>query len=196
VQTTKQLAFVELDNFNAMRAAVNMMRFDLSQSFHILFEDLGEENKNALMQNQPVPHSLFDGRNSELIFTSLSRRNYYANKKESEQTEISYFLQPKDGSRYPSLTKRESELIDGDLYSGGRVYSILDNVTSLVFQYWDEKQAKWVDDWHSDSGNYRDRFPYAVRMKLGIIGEGERKLDITSEFKLAFPNNDPNLVKF
>lgn len=196
VQTTKEVAFVELDNYNGLRAAVEMIRFDLSQAFHVLYEDLGSENKNALMQNQPVPHTLFDGRKADLIFTSLSHRNFYANRRESEQTEISYFLQPKPGAKNPSLAKRESELIDADLYSGGQVYTVLDNVTELNFQYWDEKQGKWVDDWHSDSGEYRDRFPLAVKMKISVIGEGNKTLSLTSEFKVAFPNNEPYLAKF
>lgn len=196
VQTTKEIAFVELDNYNGLRAAVDMMRYDLSQAFHVLYEDLGADNKNALMQNQPVPHTLFDGRKSDLIFTSLSHRNFYANRRESEQTEISYFLQPKQGNRYPSLAKRESEMIDSDLYSGGQVYTVMENVTELTFQYWDEKQGKWVDDWHSDSGDYRDRFPYAVKMRLSAVGAGNKTLSVTSEFKVAFPNNEPFLAKF
>jgi len=196
VQTTKEIAFVEMDNYNAVRAAISMMRFDLSQAFHVLYDDLGTENKNALLQNQPAPHTLFDGRKTELIFTSLSRRNYYANKRESEQTEISFFLQPRPGAKFPSLSKRESEIIDADPYSGGTIYTIVDNVTLLEFQYWDEKQGKWVDDWHSDSGDYRDRFPLAVKMKIGLVGQGGKELKLTSEFKLAFPNNEPYLAKF
>lgn len=195
VKTTKDIAFVELDNYNALRAAINLMRFDLSQAFHVLIEDLGQDTKLALSQSQSVPHTLFDGRKTELIFTSLSRRNYFSNKRESEQTEISFFLKPRPGSRYPSLAKRESELIDADLYGGGSIYTVLDNVTLLEFQYWDEKQGKWVEDWHSDS-NYKDRFPLAVKMKIGVIGEGNKELKLTAEFKVAFPNNDSVLAKF
>lgn len=196
VQITKEIAFSELDSYNGLRAAINLMRYDLSQAFHVLYEDIGEENKAALMQNQPVPHTLFDGRKAELIFTSLSRRNYFANRRESEQTEISYFLQPKAGSRHPSLAKRESELIDQDLYQGGAVYTLVENVTQLEFQYWDEKAGKYVDDWHSDSGEYRDRFPLAVKMKIAVLGQNGKELRLTSEFKVAFPNNDPYLAKF
>jgi type II secretion system protein J len=193
LQNTKTAAFQELDEYDNMRAALSLVRYDLSQSFHIRYEDLGATAKQAVEANTPVPHTLFDGRKKELVFTSLSHRVYYSGLRESEQTEISYFLQPKKGAQYPSLMKRESEIIDADLYSGGKIYTLLDNVASLELFYWDEKAAKWVDDWNSDNGQYRDRFPMAVKMRISVVSNG-RPLKIDSEFKLAFPNNDRTLI--
>ena len=196
VQNTKNMAFEDLDMYNDARAAISLMRTDLSQAFHILYDDLGEDNKQALLQNQPAPHTLFDGRKAELIFTALSHRVYYTGKRESEQTEISYFLQRKDGARLPSLMKRESEFIDADLYQGGNVYTLLDNVALLEFEYWDEKTGKWVQDWSSDGGGYRDHFPLSVRVKIEVQQDQKQRFKIESQFKVAFPNNEPTLVQF
>ena len=88
---TKNVAFQDLDMYNGVRAAISVMRFDIGQSFHVLYDELGAENKAAVLQNQPVAHTLFDGRKNELVFTALSHRVYYTNLRESEQTEISYF---------------------------------------------------------------------------------------------------------
>lgn len=196
LQSTKTTAFSELDLYNNIRAAISLMRFDISQAFHVLYDDLGNETKQAVLQNQPAPHTMFDGRKDQLIFTASSHRNFYAGRKECEQTEISYFLQSVPGKRNQALMKRESPMIDSDLYAGGTMYTLVDNVTSLTFQYWDDKNAKWVDDWNSDGGDFRDRFPFAVKMNLGITAEGKKELKVQSEFKIAFPNNEPLLVKF
>lgn len=196
IQNTKNMAFEELDLYNDLRAAISQLRFDLSQSLHVLYDDLGAENKQLVQQNQPVAHTIFDGRKTEVIFSSVSHRVYYAGRRESEQTEISYFLQKKENAKLSSLMKRESEIIDADPYQGGQIYTLVDNVISLQFQYWDDKQIKWIDDWNSDSGDTRDRFPLAVKVKLAIAGNGDKKLEIETNVKVAFPNNQALLVQF
>ena len=92
--------------------------------------------------------------------------------------------------------KRESEIIDSDLYQGGQIYTIMDNVSALQFQYWDDKTGKWVDDWNSDNGEFRDRFPQAVKVRLTVVGVNKKDMKIESEFKVAFPHNEPVLVQY
>ncbi|MBI4402713.1 MAG: prepilin-type N-terminal cleavage/methylation domain-containing protein [Deltaproteobacteria bacterium] len=196
IQETKQIAFRDLDFYNGIRAALSVMRFDLSQAFHVLLDDLGEENKTAVIQNQPVPHTLFDGRKNEMVFTSLSHRVYYTGVRECEQTEISYFIQRGERGGAGTLMKRESEWIDSDLFQGGQVYRILDNVESIEFKYWDPKNAKWLDDWNSDGGEFMDRFPLAIKVKITTLGLNRKHFTVESEFKIAFPNNDPLLAQF
>jgi general secretion pathway protein J len=195
IRNTKVAAFEELDLYDGLRSTFSILKSDLSQAFHILYDDLGEETKTAIIRNQQVPHTLFDGRKSEIVFTALSRRVYYEGKRECEETEISYFLQQKKGSKHSSLMKRESERIDEDLYQGGQVYTVLDNVTSLEFQYWDDKSGKWQDSWNSDAGNFRDRFPNAVKMKLAVVNNMNREVKMETVFKVAFANNEGFLQK-
>jgi general secretion pathway protein J len=196
LQSTKEYALNEMDLYGNLRAAISLLRNDLQQSFHVLYDDLGKETKDAIYQNQPVAHTIFDGRKNELVFTTLSHRVYYANVKECEQAEISYFLQAKPGSKTMTLMKRESGLIDADLYKGGTVYQLVDEVTSLQFQYWDDKAAKWLDDWNSDGGDQRDRFPLAIKIKMTVSQGGKKDLSIQSVIKLAFPNNEAFVAQF
>lgn len=196
IQATKDAAFKELDLYNEMRAAISLMRYDLAQAFHVLYDDLGAENKQLVLQAQPVAHTVFDGRRAELIFTALSHRVYYAGKRESDQTEISYFLQEKGRGELPTLMKRESEIIDADAYQGGQIYTLLQNVQTLQFQYWDDKNLKWLDDWNSDGGDTRDKFPLAVKIRLAVMHKDNQKLEIETQFKVGFPNNQATLVSF
>lgn len=196
LSSTKNAAFRDMEIYNSLRTAVSILRFDLNQAFHVGYEDLGDETKQLLLQGQSAPHTLFDGRKKELIFTSLSHRLYYLGRKETEQTELSYFLQDQKGQEFPSLMKRESTFIDDKLYEGGALYTIIENVFSLSFQYWDDKKNRWVEDWSSDQGEFRDKFPLAVKMDLEVIGRGEKKIKISTEFKLANPNNKEFLATF
>lgn len=196
LRATKESAFNDLDLYNSLRSAISMLRYDLSQAFHIPYDDLGEEAKQAVIQNVAVAHTLFDGRKNQLIFTTLGHRAYYASRRESEQTEVSYFLQERRGSKSPTLMKRESAFIDDNPYEGGSIYTLLDNVTVFELFYWDEKTSRWVDDWSSDDGQYRDRFPYAVKLKIAVEDGRGKSLRIETQFKVAFPNNSPFLVQF
>ncbi len=92
--------------------------------------------------------------------------------------------------------KRESELIDSDLYEGGKINLLVENVETLVFKYWDEKTEKWVDEWNSDNGQYKDKFPQAVQLTIAAKGPDKQVLTITTSFKIAFPNNEALVAKW
>lgn len=196
IRNTKEMAFKDLDRYGSMRTALAVLRDDVRQAFHILYDDLGKDAVALLSQARPTAHTIFDGRKNSLVITSLSHRVYYKNRRESEQAELSFFLQEKGKSRNASLMKRESGRIDADLYQGGAVYTLLDDVLSLEFQYWDAQTGKWVDDWSSDGGNYRDKFPPSVKVKLTAVGENDQRLSAETQFKIAFPNNENLVVKF
>jgi general secretion pathway protein J len=197
IRNTKETALGQIEQLTGMRSALAVIRDDLSQSFHIRYNDLGQFLRPRVEKGEAVPHTIFDGRKNQLIFTSLSHRNYYAGRKDSEQTEISYFLENQKGSDKNTLFKRESPLIDGNLFEGGTVYTLLENVTRLEFQFWDDKLSKWGDDWNSDAGTTRDIFPRAIKILVSAWDE-KQKREITAEtsFKVAFPNNQDRWVTF
>lgn len=196
IQETKNLTAEQLDTYNAVRTALAILRSDINQAFHIRYDDLGEENRAAVASSQQAPHTVFDGRKKEVVFTSLSHRNYYRERRESEQTEISYFLQTRDGADSPSLMKREATMIDSDLYEGGPIYTILDGVADLEFAYWNPKTGKWVDTWNSDGAEFRDTFPMAVKVRMALLRRGRPNFEVETEFKIINPNNEAYLLEF
>lgn len=196
IRNTKDTAFKDIDAYSNARAALNAIETDIRQAFHILRPDLGKFAVQQLNQNSPVAHTLFDGRKSELILTTLSHRNYFAEKRESEQTEISFLLQGSRLSKYSTLLKREAELIDSNLYEGGNTYTLLENVVSLEFKYFDPKTGRWQDTWNSDGGAFRDKFPSSIKILLEVAGEKNKPIKVETSFKISFPNNEPVLVTF
>lgn len=194
IRNTKDTALGQIEQFDAMRSAVAIMRQDLQQAFHKRRVDLGQEIQNELARGAPAPHTLFDGRKNQLIFTSLSHRNYYATRPDGQQAEISYFLE-ETGNNRSALMKRESSLIDSELFEGGRVFRLLEGVTQLEFQFWDEKLSKWTGDWNSDAGITKDIFPLAIKMLLATWDNKlNREVKLETTFKLSFPNNSDQWV--
>jgi len=189
IRTTKDAALGQIEQFDAMRSAISILRQDLGQSFHKRYIDLGPVIQNKVTRGEPAPHTLFDGRKNQLIFTSLSHRNYYATRNDGQQAEISYFLQD-NGPKGGALMKRESPLIDGNLFEGGNLYTLLEGVTQLEFKFWDDKLLKWTDDWNSDAGVTRDIFPQAISISIATWDPKQAKeVKIQTAFKIAFPNN-------
>lgn len=189
IRNTKESALGQIEQYDAMRSAVAIMRQDIQQAFHKRRSDLGEELQNALNRGAPAPHTLLDGRPNQLIFTSLSHRNYYATRPDGQQAEISYFLED-TGNNQSVLLKRESSLIDALPFEGGSIYRLIENVTQLEFKYWDNKLSKWTDDWNSDAGVTKDLFPLAIKMKLATWDKKlKREISLETTFKLSFPNN-------
>jgi general secretion pathway protein J len=190
IRNTKDTAMKQIEQFDALRSAVAIIRNDLSQTFHKRYSDLGETLQTALARGEPVPHTLFDGRRNQIIFTSLSHRSFYANRKDGLQTEISYFLESSRGSNESTLLKRESPLIDGNLFEGGSIYTILEGVTRLEFKFWDDKLSRWTEDWNSDAGVTRDLFPKAVKLLIATWDPKlNKEISIETAFKISFPNN-------
>lgn len=195
IRNTKDAALGQIEQFDGLRSAIAVIRDDLGQAFHKRYPDLGADLQRRVQRSEPAPHTLFDGRNNQLIFTSLSHRNFYATRKDGQQAEISYFLQPSGRSNLPTLMKRESPIIDGNLFEGGSLYTLLDEVSLLEFKYWDDKLLKWADDWNSDAGVMRDSFPRAVKMRVATLDPKSRKeVIIETTFKIGFPNNTNYVV--
>jgi len=195
IRITKEAALNQIEQFDAMRSAIAIVRNDIAQSFHKRYNDFGPQFALRLSRGDQVPHTLFDGRKNQLIFTTLSHRNFYIDRKDGQQTEISYFLEDRANSNQKALMKRESPLIDGNLFEGGTIYSLLENVTQLEFQFWDDKLSKWTDDWNSDAGVTRDLFPKAIKLKIASWDEKQGKeIEIETSFKVSFPNNQEQWV--
>ncbi len=195
IRITKEAALNQIEQFDAMRSAIAILRNDIAQSFHKRYNDFGPQFALRLSRGDQVPHTLFDGRKNQLIFTTLSHRNFYIDRKDGQQTEISYFLEDRANSNQKALMKRESPLIDGNLFEGGTIYSLLEDVTQLEFQFWDDKLSKWTDDWNSDAGVTRDLFPKAIKVKIASWDAKQGKeIEIETSFKVSFPNNQEQWV--
>lgn len=137
----------------------------------------------------------FVGKGQEVTFTSMAHTRTRAGERSSEQCEISYFVRTsrrrqKDGRLVRELVRREDTTLDDDIEDGGVIYTLIDEVEDVKFEYWKqgkegdlEDGGRWVDAWDSRKAEYRGTLPRRVRMTITVPRPGvERGRDNTRTF--------------
>lgn len=117
----------ELELYHESRVVISKMTKDLVTAF---------ERGNVTSENNQAGFEYFsgskDGNFSALKFTSLSR-NPSQNKRESDQTEISYFVEPVPDSELFALMRRDNPRIGSDL--GGTQYALSERIVGFTLSY-------------------------------------------------------------
>ena len=136
--------------------------------------------------DDPRSETLFvakrSSRGSRLNFTSFSHYKIRADANESDQNEISYFVdQHPDDPQRDALFRREQSPIDDEADEGGIAYVLAEDVKEINFEFYDGEEDRWEDEWDSDSHDFRDsrnrpRLPLFVTIRMKVedpLGEEE-----------------------
>lgn len=175
---TKNMVTTLNERHHEARQVLARMAREIRQSF------LREELNQALRQSDAVVVTRFKGGDDELYFQTTSHLRLQAGSRESDQSEVHYFLRRsnrdtpyKDGQ---TLYRRESRRLDDDPEKGGAVWPVLDGVKELKFEYWDDNKEigdnAWQRDW--DSQDMNNSTPARVRITLVLASERERGKDV------------------
>ena len=127
-----------------------------------------------------------------LDFTSFAHRRVRRDAKESDQTEIGYFVVPdpdRDGKM--DLVRRHEAPINFDPKRGGIVNLLAEDVESFDLKYLDPISSQWVDSWDSTQmAQQLNRLPAAIRISLTM-----KPVKNTPQFKyttkVMIPIRDP-----
>lgn len=111
-----------------------------------------------------------EGDQDSLTFDTLTHIRYIKDAKESDQAEISYFLEPDDESDQELwvLKKREQSPPDTDLKQGGRTSVLFKGVSELNFRYFDSTKGEFVESWDSSSMDNINKLPRVVEILLVV----------------------------
>ncbi len=142
-----------VDGLRGVRAAFIRITSDLGMAF------ISPNNENTFFVGTD---DYMSGYPSDSIdFTSYSNRIRDRDAKESDQTEVGYYL--KRGFEGESvLMKREKRRIDINPMYGGKVYELSEEIVGLNFRYFD--QGAWLDSWDSWLSN--NTLPEAVEVTI------------------------------
>ncbi|MEO1269636.1 MAG: type II secretion system protein GspJ [Myxococcota bacterium] len=122
----------------------------------------------------------FVGSSSEVHFTAMAHYHTRPNERTSEQAEIAYFVRNSrrrsaDGRFTRELVRREDPTLDDDVESGGLIYTLIDDVEEVEFEYWkpgregdEEDGGRWVDSWDSRNSEFRGTLPRRVKITLTV----------------------------
>lgn len=119
--------------------------------------------------------TVFVGRDSDeqdtIWFATRSHRRTYYNSHESDQTEITLWVEPdpEDRSRLV-LLHREAPRIDNYPDKDGVILPLARNVTRFDISYLDPEKNEWKSEWDTTGADTPNRLPRAVQVVFGLSG--------------------------
>lgn len=106
-----------------------------------------------------------DGKSKDELFFTAFTRSHLTLRPPVDQSEIGYYFELlEDGTG--TLMRRESDVIDSQLETGGESYQLSDRVEEMTIRYLGSEG--WVDAWDS---TVTDTLPKAVSVEITITDE-------------------------
>jgi general secretion pathway protein J len=117
--------------------------------------------------------TLFVGQNGDpdrIWFATLSHHRRIRNSRESDQTEITYWLEDDpEVNEAKVLLRREGPRIDQEPEKDGVIYPLSYRVKDFNLRYLNSDTAEWVNDWDSTGGEHPNTLPRAVQVSLVLL---------------------------
>ena len=188
----RDIASAKFDRLRVVQAALRRMQSEISMAF---VTKIGWEPTNEEMEQ--TYFTAFIGDRDRLDFSNFAHVRNRVGQAASEQCEIAYYLRPTrgdDGRMRDDLVRREQAPIDGEPEEGGIIYTLLPDVHSIEFEYWQEDRAiageSWDPQWDTrDIGVFG--LPSRVRITVEIpdpLGSDETySFSVQSQIHLTEP---------
>lgn len=106
-----------------------------------------------------------DGKSKDELFFTAFTRSYLTLLPPVDQSEIGYYFELLDGGA-GKLMRRESDVIDSQVETGGESYQLSDRVEEMTIRYL--AGEGWVDSWDSTT---TASLPKAVSVEITITDE-------------------------
>jgi general secretion pathway protein J len=120
-----------------------------------------------------------------LNFTSFSHYKMRVDANESDQNELSYYVDANpDDPKNKALFRREQNRIDDEPDRGGREQILAEGITGLEFNFYDGKEKKWRDEWDTTKLDYRERLPMFVSIKLKALDPSGKEETFVSKTRV------------
>jgi general secretion pathway protein J len=166
--------------YHQVRQAMLRMSTEISMAFITAHKDCDESRTETRFVGKRSSGGM------RLDFTSFSHTKLRADANESDQNELSYYIDrhPDDAQR-SVLMRREQVRIDDEPDEGGEAQIMAEDVTDLEFEFYDDKDDEWVDEWDSDNLDTKYRLPMFVSIAMKALnpaGEEEKFVSKTRIF--------------
>jgi type II secretory pathway component PulJ len=150
----------ELELYHEARIIMSKITKDLATAF-----PRGLVNSQSTNITTPFFYGVVEGERSKLRFTSLSRVPTH-NSRESDQTEISYFLEPIQDSDLFALVRRDNPTLESE--TGGTQFALSERITGFNLTYLAKipeggEAQGYVTEWNS---NETLSLPAAVNVNI------------------------------
>ena len=157
------------ERFHEGRQVMTRISRELRMAF------LRAEPPQEAREEDPAVLTRFKGEDDEIYFASTSHMPIYKGVRESDQTEISYFLARRNNDteyKGKTLFRRESKRIDDRPDKGGHIWPVVDGVKTFKIEYWDDSKEigddAWERSWDSHENELEPLLPARVRITLEL----------------------------
>jgi len=164
---TKDIVTKMNDRFHEGRQVTGKIARELRMAF------LRAEVPEQFREEKPTVLTRFKGERDEIYFASTAHLRLRAGARESDQSEIAYYLgSSRRDSPYrgKTLFRRESRRIDGRPDRGGYIWPVVDGVKEFRLEYWDDTKEiggdAWQRNWESHENEAEPLLPARVRITL------------------------------
>lgn len=129
--------------------------------------DLLGVSPNGEQTSKSVFTATNNGDQDKLIFDNLSHTRYLKDAKESDLSEVTYFLEPQEeGDGLYAVKRRDKCPLDQEPGEKGNVSVLLEGVKELNFRFLDPVKGEYQDEWDTTKLDFANRLPRAVEITL------------------------------
>ncbi|MBN2802875.1 MAG: prepilin-type N-terminal cleavage/methylation domain-containing protein [Deltaproteobacteria bacterium] len=168
---TTDIVGTSQDNYHQVQVAFDFLSRDLSSVF------LSYHRAPVEVAHDTVFIGTDDGTSDSIDFDAFSHTRRFFDSKESDQAEISYYVErDKDDYDVLNLMRRESGVLDDDAIHGGQHMILVKNISGFDVQYFNVSNKEWQDEWSTTQASGEGSIlPMQVRVRLTVkerIGPG------------------------
>ena len=154
--------------YQMARLALRRVTEDLNMAYLVVNKDfLSKSTDGAPAETAFIGDD--KGQYDTLDFNTLSNWRMFRNTKESDQSEVSYKVEPdpEEEDLY-RLMRRQTGIIDNDVTEGGKAYPVALGLKEFQLSYYDGRADDWTDNWNSKEVDQKDKLPKAVKITIAF----------------------------
>lgn len=145
--------------YHAARQALERMEHELSMAYL-------SAHRNA---NNLVVTTLFKGEEEKITFSALGNMPFVKEAHESDQQELSYYVERDDRTNKPALMRRVHKNLTLKPGEEGNADVLCSDVVGLKLKYWDEANSDWKKEWSSEGSFAQPLLPARIEIELTIL---------------------------
>ena len=169
----------ELELYHEARIIMSKITKDLATAF-----PRGLINSQSTNITTPFFYGVEDGQNSKLSFTSLSRTPAQ-DARESDQSEISYFLEPIEDSDLFALVRRDNPTFEPE--TGGTQYAISERIAGFNLTYLPKIPETGEAQGYSTEWNSTETLSLPAAVNVNLVLKNPRGDDVQFNTLVMIP---------
>jgi len=171
---TKEMIDQHAERQNTARIALLRMSREISMAYLSKHQNCIEKRTETLFKGK-------SGSREPLLFTSFAHYKWRRDAHESDQNEISYYVDsdPTETGK-KALFRRESRRITDEPGETGSEYVLAHDVEELELRFYNPDTDRWEDEWDTTKSDHKFRLPLFVRIELTLPMPNKAKAEIFS----------------